>query len=303
MKNGANKILMLSDVRVWSREISERWGLRTQRKDQILKFLAIWLLIFISIFIVVHFVPYGVDWRTVFRPAARALLRLESPYSIDGYYNPPWAALALVPLAVLPESVGYAMVFLLSLASFSYTAYRLNARPSIIVVFLFSPPVLHSLLNGNIDALTVLGFVLPKQIGLFFILIKPQIGIALAFYWLFEAWRQGGIREVSRTFAPVTMILIVSFFIYGLWPLRFEQEIDLWWNASLWPASIPVGIALLIGAIIRKKKEYAIAASPFLSPYVLLHAWVGVLLALVSRVPQTLIAVIGLWVVVVLRSL
>ncbi len=294
---------MLSDVRVWSREISESWRLRYLRRDQILKILAIWILIFACIFVVVNYVPYGVDWRTVFRPAAQALLQWETPYSIDGYFNTPWALLPLIPLAILPESVGYAMLVLFSLAGFSYTAHRLGARPSIIVVLLFSPPVLHSLLNGNIDALAVIGFVLPKPIGLFFILIKPQIGIALAIYWLFEAWRQGGVREIIRTFGPVTVVLIGSFVLYGFWPLRFKQEIHLWWNASLWPASIPVGVALLLVSLIRKQKEYAIAASPFLSPYVLLHAWVGVLLALVSRVPHTLVAVLGLWLLVALRSI
>jgi len=293
---------MTSDVRVWSRETLESWRLRYLRRDLVLKLLLIWILAIACIYIVTNYMPYGVDWRTVFRPATQAFIHFESPYSIEGYFNPPWAVLPLIPIAVLPESLGYAFLILLSLSGFLYTAHRLGARPSIIVVLLLSPPVLHSLLNGNIDALTVLGFVLPPQIGLFFILIKPQIGIALAVYWLIEAWRRGGVQEAFRIFAPVTAVLIVSFLIYGPWPLRSKQEIHLWWNASLWPASIPVGVALLVGSLVRKKKEYAIAASPFLSPYVLLHAWVGTLLGLISHVRWTVVAVIGLWVLAAVRS-
>jgi hypothetical protein len=293
---------MQFDVRVWSQGNLEVWRKRLLRRGLILKFLAIWILIVACIFVVTNYLPYGIDWHTVFRPAARALLRLESPYSIDGYLNPPWAVLPLIPLAALPENIGYAILILFSLASFSYTAYRLGARPSIIVILLLSPPVLHCLLNGNIDALTVIGFVLPPQVGLFFVLIKPQIGIAIAIYWLIEAWREGGIRQVLRTFGPISVVVIISFLVYGFWPLRFAQEIHLWWNASLWPASIPIGIALLARALHRRQEKFAIAASPFLSPYVLLHAWVGVLLAFISHVWVTVITVVGLWVLIGLRS-
>jgi hypothetical protein len=293
---------MLKVMTVRSEKMREYWRLKFWRRDQLIKFFAVWLLIALSIFIVVNYLPYGVDWHTVFRPAARALLSLESPYSIEGYYNAPWALLPLIPLAVLPESIGYAFLILLSLAGFSFTAHRLGARPSIIIVLLLSPPVLHCLLNGNIDALSVVGFVLPPQIGLFLVLIKPQIGIVLAMYWLIEVWRRRGIQEVFRTFGPLIVVLLVSFCLFGFWPLRFKEELHLWWNASLWPASIPVGLALLAGAILRNQKKFAMAASPFLSPYVLLHAWVGALIALASRIPETVAAVVGIWILIAVRS-
>ena len=272
-------------------------------RETIYKAAILGILSIVIVFLIAHYMPYGVDWRDVFRPAARAILRLESPYSVKGYFNAPWAVLPLIPLAILPESIGYGLLVLLSMVGFAYTAHRLGAKPIVVVAVLISPPVLHSLLNGNIDALAVLGFVLPPQIGLFFILIKPQIGIAVALYWLIEAWRQNGLREVIHVFGPLTVVLIGSFLLFGLWPLQFEQEIDLWWNASLWPASIPVGLVLLVTAIRRRRMEYAMAASPCLSPYVLLHAWVGALLALVSQVPETLTAVLGLWILVLVRAL
>jgi hypothetical protein len=281
----------------------ESGGCGKLKRDLIYKAAFLGILSIVIIFLIAHYMPYGVDWRNVFRPAAQAVLRLESPFSVEGYFNAPWAVLPLIPLAILPESISYGLLVLLSMIGFAYTAYRLGARPIVVVAVLLSPPVLHSLLNGNIDALAVLGFVLPPQIGLFFLLIKPQIGMAVAFYWFIERWRQAGIREVVRIFTPILFALILSFILFGLWPLQFEQEIDLWWNASLWPASIPVGLVLLVVAFRRRRMEYAMAASPCLSPYVLLHAWVGALLALVSQVPETLTAVLGLWILVLLRAL
>jgi hypothetical protein len=193
-------------------------------------------------------------------------------------------------------------LILLSLVAFAYTAYRLGASRLSIVFFLLSPLVMHGLLNGNIDALVVLGFILPPQIGLFFVLIKPQIGIAVAAYWLIETIREQRMRGFFIVFGPILSVSLASFLVFGLWPLRFGEEIDLWWNASLWPASIPVGLVLLVVAVRRRRIEYAMAASPCFSPYVLFHAWVGALLGVVAQTSETIAAVLGLWLLVILRS-
>jgi hypothetical protein len=205
----------------------------------------------------------------------------------------------MLPLALLPENVGRALFLLLNFAAFTYVAYRLGAKPLAMAFFLLSPPVLHSLFNGNIDALVLLGFILPPPVGLFFLAIKPQIGAAVAFYWLIESWRQKGAPEVIRVFAPFTIALLASFLFFGLWPLRWRQEVDQWWNASAWPLSIPVGLGLLVAAVRRRRVELAMAASPCLSPYVLLHAWVGALAAILPLTAETIAVVIGLWLLVI----
>ena len=246
--------------------------------------------------------PPAVDWRTVFRPAARELISGRSPYNVEGFFNAPWALLPLIPLVPLPESIGRAVLVVISLIAFEYTACRMGAKLPAVLLLLLSPPVLHGLLNGNIDWLATLGFILPPQIGLFFIVIKPQVGVAVAVYWLAEAWREERWRGVVRVFGPVTAAMLLSFLLFGPWPLRFERELSLWWNASLWPTSIPVGLALLVAAIHRRKVEYAIGASPCLSPYILLHSWVGALLAVVASVPETAAAVVGLWILVGIRA-
>jgi hypothetical protein len=249
------------------------------------------------------YLPSDTDWRWTFRPAARALISGHSPYEVESFFNPPWGLLPLLPIALLPEGVGRAINMILTLAAFAFTAIRLGAKPVSFFFFMISPPVVHCLLTANIDYLVTLGFVLPPQIGLFFVLIKPQIGGAVALYWLVESWRRGALREVIRIFWPITVASLISFLLFGLWPLRtFGRSVDVSWNASLWPASIPLGLGLLTAAIHRQRVEYAMGASPCLSSYLALQSWVGALVALVSSVPETVAAVIGFWVLIIILA-
>lgn len=249
------------------------------------------------------FLPPAIDWHGAFRPAARAALVGQAPYDTPGYVYPPWALIPLIPLAVLPEAVGRAALLIVSLIALLFAAYRLGATRTTAILFLLSPPVLHGLLNGNIDWLVILGFVLPPRIGLFFVAIKPQMGLTIGLYWLVEAWREGSLRQVVTVFWPVTLAMLLSFLLFGLWPLRFTVALTERWNASLWPLSIPVGLALMATAIRQRQREYAMGAAPCLSPFVNFHSWSGALMAVTSRPLETSAAVVGLWAVVLLRAI
>ena len=272
------------------------------RLQKLLSALAIFGVAVLISFLAAPFVPRAVDWSISFRPATLTLLSGESPYGKVYIVHAPWGLLMLAPLAVLPEPVGRVMLIFCELAAYIFIAHRLGAKPISILFLLLSPPVMHMLLNGNIDWLPSIGFILPPQFGLFFISIKPQIGIAVAPFWLVEAWRQGGWRQVLTTFVPFTVVLLLSFLIFGLWPLdALRVTSDVWFNASLWPMSIPVGLALFVAALRKRKIEYAMAASPCLSPYVLFYSWTGALLAIIASLPETIAAVLGLWILVAIR--
>lgn len=220
------------------------------------------------------------------------------------YFAAPWAVIPLIPYALLPESVGRGFVFVTGLVVFAIVAYRLGAKPVALIAFLLSPPVWHCLLNSNIEWLPLLGYILPAQFGLFFVSIKPQIGVGAGIFWLIEAWRKGRAKEVVRVFAPFTITLLLSFVLLGFWPLRFQNTLTMTqeYNQSFWPLSIPVGLALITFAIRNRHIRAAMAASPCFSPYVLLHAWVGALAAVVTDSAVTVAAVIGLWIVMVIRA-
>lgn len=256
-------------------------------------------------FILAPIVPSAIDWRITFRPATLTLLSGASPYGDFFLVHAPWTLILLIPLAILPEAVGRVMLLFCGLASYMYVAHKLGAKPIAIIALLLSPLVMHVTLNGNMDWLAILGFVMPPQFGLFFISIKPQIGIAVGPFWLVEAWRAGGWKQVVKTFSPFTIVLLLSLLIFGLWPLEFIRQgvPQVFYNTSLWPLSMPVGVALFVASIRKRKIEYAMAASPCLSPYLLFYSWGGVLLSIISSVPETIAAVVGLWGLVIMRAL
>lgn len=190
---------------------------------------------------------------------------------------------------------------MLSLGGFALAAYRLGAKPLALGLFLLSPPVWHALLNGSVDWIPLLGFALPPHLGLFLVLAKPQVRFTIALFWAVEGWRSGGWRAVVNMYAPVSAAFAVSFLIYDLWFLNWLDQPEEWWNASLFPYSVPFGLALLYLALRKRQAEYTMPAAPCLSPYVLFHSWSGALISLV-KAPRWLALIVGaLWIIIVAR--
>jgi hypothetical protein len=127
--------------------------------------------------------------------------------------------------------------------------------------------------------------------------MKPQIGAGIALFWLVEAWRTGRLREVVRVFSPVVLAYLISFAVYGLWPLRFTERMSDPFNASLWPLSIPIGLGLLFHALQRREKFFAMSASPFLAPYINIHSYAVLLLAFIPSPALFFLAVALSWLV------
>ena len=157
----------------------------------------------------------GLDWAHYFQPWTLAFLSGRTPYISPSNLYPPWTFMLLAPLAILPLDVARIVVSFLCMGSFGYVAWRMGAKPLPLALLVFSPQIAFLAMIGNIDLLVILGYILPAPVGLFFVLIKPQIGFAVAVFWLVEAFRNGGIKQIARTFGPVTLAHIVSILIYG----------------------------------------------------------------------------------------
>ncbi len=239
---------------------------------------------------------FSVDWKGAFRPAALLMLSGHNPFEAGTYHNPPWALIPLMPVALLSPALGAAVMFVLNYMVYAFIAFRLGAKPLTMILFIFCPLVFVNGFNGNIDWLVTLGFLMPPQIGLFFVLMKPQIGIGLAVFWLIEAWRRGRLREVMRVFAPITTIFLLSFALYGLWPLNSTGMPDNVFNQSMWPLSIPIGLALLLHAIRTRKAGLSLTASPLLAPYLTIHSYAPALLGLEMNSLEMISALVALWV-------
>ncbi len=236
---------------------------------------------------------FSVDWKGCIRPDTLELISGHSPYAAGCGLNPPWTYLLLAPIALLPPALGAAVLFVLTYLLYAFAFMRLGAKPLQVLGLVLCPFVFINAQNGNIDFLPVLGMVLPPQIGLFFVVMKPQMGVGIALFWLVEAWHTGRLREVVRVFGPVTLAYLVSFGLFGLWPLRFLKQPADPFNASLWPLALPIGLGLLIYALRSRNKLLAISATPFLAPYINIHSYAILLFAFIPYEPLLYI-VLGL---------
>lgn len=226
------------------------------------------ILLFVCVPVILIFLYYNLpvpqlDWVNNFRPAALNFIQGQ-PFSTLYFYNAPWTLIPLLPLALLPLQVGRLCMFVLGLVGFSYIAYRLEAKPVSMILFMTSVPVLACLHDGGFDWLPMLSFVTPAPLSLILAAMKPQIGVGMAIYWLFHSWQSGGIRQVVKAFAPVTILTVVSFLLYGVWILRFREVIDAVNNIPVFPYLLPIGLYL----VSTRRARASMAAGPFFSPYV-----------------------------------
>jgi len=238
----------------------------------------------------------GIDWRTIFRPATLALLHGKDPYNTDQFMLAPWVFFVFIPISLLPEDLSMAVMVVLGICAYTWIAVKLKAKPWGVVAILLSPLVLYNLIDGNIDWLALLGFVLPPEIGLFFLALKPQIGLGLILYWGYVSLRE---KRFIKTFAPILIVTLVSFALFGFWPQRMFA-VPAAYNASAWPYSIPFGLIMLVMALHRKKERLAQALSPLLSPHVMFHSWVTFLMALAPDTLEVVTASLSAWLLVIL---
>ena len=184
-------------------------------------------------------------------------------------------------------------------------AIRLGAKPLGMALILLSPPVWFGIRQANIEWIPMFGFALPPPIGLLLLATKPQTGFAVGIFWLFEAWRAGGLHKVIQLCAPLTIAAVVSFAMYGFWPshlLAAQTLVTGSFNASFFPYSLPAGLVLLFTAIKSRRMEWAMGASPCLSPYVVFYSWGSAFLALVRKPQQLAIAVMATWLIAVVQA-
>jgi hypothetical protein len=248
-------------------------------------------LVGVVILVSAPFIPAGIDWSTVLRPATIAFLQLENPYQIEGTFSPPWLFLLLAPVAILPVHAGGVIVFWLNLATWIVLTNKLSSgNIASIVAVITSPMVVNGLLARNIDFLVMWGLLLPAEFAVLFLALKPQVGGAAILYLCLKAYQEGGLKKLIRLLALPILMTMLSFALYGLWPLNAGSAINLPWNASPikilgWP-SIIIGLFLFILALSRKNPEDGInismASTPFFSPYVGSQSWVAILPSLIK---------------------
>ncbi len=195
-------------------------------------------------------IPY-VDWRATFRPA---ILNFGDPYFRAGrVFNPPWLLAILYPLAILPPRLGAAILMTISMLGIVFYV----KGPLKIAAVALSAPVMALFLYGQLDGLLLWALMLPAWAGLPFLLAKPQ-GVLLT-----------TLRRLNLKSAGVTAgVFALSIVIWGFW---WQQIIgyqpDQTVNLSLFPYSVPFGIAFLYFGWKRDSDTLLMLGSLCFSPY------------------------------------
>jgi hypothetical protein len=253
------------------------------RKNSVKNAVAALLLILVCIIasiILVTYINAGIDYNKHFYPAGRALLNGQSPYtSVDGFYNPPWLLVFLTPLAIFDQPISLIIYLSFAIAGITITFLKFKPPP-ISLLLLFCSAFIPSLIfYANIDWLVWLGLVLPIHWGIWFIALKPQLGGILILLWLYRLRNQR--RRLFVTFTPLIVVLLAAYFI-GWYQVPESTQLSEW-SASIWPWGIPVGLFLAWIAFRRDDETVALAAMPFLSPYLSFFSWSVALFPFINK--------------------
>lgn len=228
--------------------------------------------------------PEAVDVQLFFQPAARAVLEGESPYIVEGFYNPAWVIWPLLPIAWMSTSWATLIIRAASLTGYLVASRHVGCNLCGRIALILSPPVLFGLMSGGFDGAVLAGVALSPWLGFIVLAIKPQLTLGA----LCLGYKRG------YNWWPLLGLLLLTVALYGL-PVVFVGELrQAHWSSSLWPLGLLVGIPMLVWGIARDQEDVALAASPFLAPYTSCAGYGGLMLLLAKRWPRMLLLIDGL---------
>jgi hypothetical protein len=212
---------------------------------------AIWIGIAFFLYVIGIFLPEGFDWREYF--------------SI-GRVHPIWTPWTKPILSFL----NFPLIVAITILSIIIRGYRYNKSPLPTALAVLSLPTMWVLLMGNLDGLVLLGLILLPW-GVPLALMKPQVS---AFALLAK----------KTSFIAGAVFILITFFIWGLWPLRFLMALTPEWKAewtqdiSLFPWGVLIALPLLWFS--RRDEDLLMAAGSFATPHLFPYHFILVMPAL-----------------------
>ncbi|MBN2548629.1 MAG: hypothetical protein JXB15_05710, partial [Anaerolineales bacterium] len=254
--------------------------------------------------------PVGSDYHYTFRPTAEAILSGETKLYSEpgfGYYNAPWALLAVFPTLIMPPGYGQAVLTVLVMIGLVVAIMAIKEKddiPPILLILAFAN--LHTfdaIVRGNLDGLPLIGLGLswlgarhrrPLLLGggLWLIACKPTnlILVVLFLLWYIRGWR---LHEKIQVLSPILISILVTNYLIGWdWPIRYMTYIrqhppfeglqtSLWKTFDviglpLWSSYVVsgIGISIVVWWLLKAKfgreaLALALSANLAFSPYVL----------------------------------
>jgi hypothetical protein len=202
----------------------------------------------------------GQDWL-VFMAGVGAWLSGKDPYTS---FSPPFAS---PPHALfIFTALSWATPFIATLfpvVALIFVAFRQRKRYLIPVVGLSFPFMMLGVF-ANVDWMVMIGLAVGGRVGVVLDSIKPQMGAGAI---LVEIAKRGTWRERARLLLPLVILALLTLPLWGAWLQNMGNVRAYWWNFSLFPYSVPFGLAGLVLAWRRKDPLYGVAATLALSPY------------------------------------
>lgn len=220
----------------------------------------------------------GCDWRLYIQPAGAALLHGQSPFTIPGFYNPPWLLLLTFPLSLIPVAWSVALIVALNFSAWTYTALRLGVSGLLVIPLVIFSGAGENSIKGNIDGLLSLALFLPPWAGILIMMIKPQIGLPVVIFYGLSVLLDGStvwerITSWRKLIAPFMLAFGVSILMYGNWLIQSAGAAAQPWNSAPWPLAIVIGLFLIWQAVQRRDVRWALIAIPFVTPYLTGDSW------------------------------
>lgn len=236
--------------------------------------------------------PHAISDFEVLYAGARAWRAGGSPY-IPGFYSPIWLAVLLAPLTVLRLEAAYLIAVISMIAGYGLALWNVARRWDLIAIALACPLAILSWALGNVDTWVVAGAFLPPAIGIWLVMLKPQMGSIVALLFVWRAWRRNGWKSAAALGAPVAAALGLSVAA----GMRWAGAPALAWSADAWPGGFMIGLPLAVLALQRGSIVEALAAGPLCAPYLAPMGWIAILPACLHDRRLISAALIASWVV------
>ena len=230
-------------------------------------------------FIAAYLVFQGNDVR-VLTSAARALLNGTSLYHVDQFVSPFPAALLFIPFSPLPDALALRAVAFISVTLYVYVIQREARHWWIAVVLMCTPIFLYDLYAANVDWAVFAALLVPPPFAFLLAMVKPQIGLGVALIALLAVWHK------NKPLAIGLLVLEAGIFAVSFAAgMDWTKQLHGFRNFSAFPFGVVLGLPLIVLSLKRRDSVMALAAMPFLSPYVGPQSWIAVL-PLLARVIQ-----------------
>lgn len=227
----------------------------------------------------------GFDWHNDIGPAARQWWPAPYNAGLNGLPLAPWAALLLSPLGGLPDRAATAITNAITVLVVALVAKRFGGPDWIALPVLLTPSGFWLFRNGQTEWLMLLGLLFFNGLDAVLLILKPQVAVGAIVSRIRRADKQ---RRVYLT--PLVVVILISFAVWNEWFLKILTFAPVLikgdWNSSVWPWGVVAGLGLLWRAWKTGDDRWGVAASPFLSPYVNLPSYLGLLIVLASRWPR-----------------